>query len=63
MKYVPCKYEKCRNRRVHYERQDTPRGVQMVEVQDDHDGPAYCSFTCAIMDGAMSVRADGNSRS
>ena len=30
----------------------------MVQVADDHDGPAYCSYTCAIMDGKMSVKSD-----
>jgi hypothetical protein len=30
----------------------------MVEVNDNHEGEAYCSFTCAIMDGKVSVKYD-----
>ena len=59
MKKIPCSYEKCWGRRIHHERQDTPRGVQLVEVNDIYEGAAYCSFTCAIMDGAMSLRKEG----
>ena len=57
MKRVPCSYEKCGDHRIHHERQDEPRGTQQVMVLDDHEGPAYCSITCACMDGAMTVRA------
>lgn len=57
MKKVPCSYEGCSERRVHYERQDEMRPHQMVEVKDDHEGKAFCSFTCAMMAGEFSVKA------
>ena len=28
----------------------------MIEVPDDHEGPSYCSFECAMYDGAWSAR-------
>ena len=28
----------------------------MVEVSDDHEGDAYCSLTCAMLDGKMSAK-------
>ena len=58
MKKLPCKYEGCKDRRVHHEYPDTPRGVQYVEVPDDRTekDPVFCSMTCAIMDGWMSVK-------
>ena len=39
-------------------RSEEERGQQLVEVEDNHEGEAYCSFTCAIMDGKMSVKYD-----
>lgn len=53
----PCSYNECSSRRVHHERQDTPRGTQYIEVPDNipQDKKAYCSFTCAIMDGSMTL--------
>lgn len=57
MKHTPCSGPYCAERRIHYERQDTPRGVQMVEVPDDYAGRAFCSITCAMLAGAL--RADG----
>ena len=58
MKYVPCSYDKCYLRRPHFLLQDEVRTQQMVQVADEYDGPAYCSYTCAIMDGKMSVKSD-----
>lgn len=55
LKKVPCSYKDCGMRRVHHERPDTPRGVQMVTVGEKHEGPAYCSLTCALLDGAISI--------
>jgi hypothetical protein len=56
VKRVPCSYAGCGDRRSHYENPE-PRGKPlMVEVSDDHAGPAYCSFECAIYDGAYSIR-------
>lgn len=57
MKKRVCCYGDCGTRRVHHERQDVPRGTQMVQVADDYpdDRPCYCSITCACMDGAMAV--------
>ena len=58
MKKRQCSYKDCKSRRVHYERQDIPRGIQYVEVPDDYsnDLNVYCSFTCAIMDGSYDVK-------
>jgi len=58
MKKVPCSYPKCGEYRVHYERPDEARGTQMIEVPDDHTGKAYCSITCACLDGAMKVAVE-----
>lgn len=55
MKKIPCNYEGCNKRRKHYTIQDEDRPTQMVEVNDDYESPAYCSITCAIMDGKMTV--------
>ena len=57
MKKIPCFYEGCDQRRSHFTIQDEYRPRQMVEVKDGYDGsPVYCSFTCAILDGKMSVK-------
>lgn len=56
----PCSYKECSFRRAHYERQDTARGIQYVEVPDDYpfEKKQYCSFTCAIMDGSMKLNTN-----
>lgn len=56
MKEVSCSYEGCSDRRIHWSRPDEPRPRRIIEVPDDHEGPMYCSITCACYDGAMSVR-------
>jgi hypothetical protein len=56
MKKVDCSYSKCGDYRVHHEKPDIARGQQKIEVPDDFIGKAYCSCTCAILDGAMSLR-------
>ena len=56
MKKVPCSYKGCCQRRPHFTLQDEERGTQMVEVSDDHEGDAYCSLTCAMLDGKMSAK-------
>ena len=58
MKRLPCKHEKCGERRVHHDRPDTPRGVRFVDVPDDftEDDPVFCSITCAVLDGWMSLK-------
>ena len=56
MKKIPCSYKHCDQRRIHFTIQDENRPRQMVEVDDDHEGDAYCSLTCAILDGKMTVR-------
>ena len=63
MKKVYCSYNKCYQRRVHYERQDEERGQQLVEVPDDFkdEEKAYCSLTCSIMDGSMSLTNNSGS--
>ena len=59
MKKVPCSYKDCGLRRSHFTLPDEPRGTQMVSVSDEYDGgEVFCSFTCAIMAGKMSVRQD-----
>ena len=56
MKKIPCSYKHCDQRRIHFAIQDESRPRQMVEVDDDHEGDAYCSLTCAILDGKMTLR-------
>jgi len=53
-----CRYPECGNRRVHHERPDTMRGQQMVDVLDrtPEAEAVFCSLTCAIMDGWLSVK-------
>ena len=58
-KRVVCAYEGCKLRRVHHERPDEPRGPQSVEVPWNYEGNAYCSMTCAIMNGAMKLTYEG----
>ena len=53
MKKIKCSGPDCENRRRHWCEPDTPRGPQYVEVQDDYEGKAYCSLTCAMLDGAI----------
>lgn len=55
MKKIPCSYKHCDQRRLHFAIQDENRSRQMVEIADDHEGDAYCSLTCAILDGKMTV--------
>lgn len=53
---IACSGPGCADHRRHWYDPDTPRGVQMVEVPDDFKGDkAYCSLTCAILDGAMKL--------
>ena len=56
MKKIPCSYKHCDQRRIHFTIQDENRPRQMVEVDDDFEGDAYCSLTCMILDGKMTVR-------
>ena len=56
MKKLPCSYKHCDQRRSHFTLQDENRPRQMVEVDDDFEGDCYCSLTCMILDGKMSVR-------
>lgn len=53
---VPCSYSQCAQRRLHFTTPDQDRSHQMVEVDDSCKGKVYCSFTCAILDGSMSVK-------
>lgn len=57
MKKVVCPGPACQSRRVHHQRQDEPRGPQMVQVSDDwpEGRPAHCSMTCALIDGFMTL--------
>jgi len=56
-KKLPCCYPDCGDRRIHHDCQDVPRGHQSVEVHLDapEDAPVFCSLTCAISDGYMSL--------
>ena len=56
MKKIPCSYKHCDQRRIHFTIQDENRPRQMVEVDDDFEGDAYCSLTCTILDGKMTVK-------
>lgn len=57
-----CKAPDCAERRIHHERPDVPRGPQYVEVPDDYPAhrPVFCSMTCAIMGGYMTLNGTGN---
>ena len=57
MKKIPCGNPTCSERRIHFERQDEMRPQQMVEVEDDYMGKAFCSITCACVVGYYSVRS------
>ncbi len=54
----PCSWAKCGERRIHHDRPDIMRGHQNVEVPDNYpeDFPCYCSMTCAISDGYLTLR-------
>lgn len=58
MKTRLCSYEKCGERRVHWEQPETPRGQQKIEVPDDfpEDRKVFCSITCACMSGHYSIK-------
>jgi len=61
----PCCFERCGERRIHHERPHEPRGTQYFEVPDDYpiDKPVYCSLTCAISAGAISLKYEGPTKS
>lgn len=52
---IPCSGPGCSERRIHWCEPNTPRGIQLVEVPEDYTGKAYCSMTCAILDGAVKL--------
>ena len=56
MKKLPCNYKDCGLRRKHWCEPNVPRGTQYVEVKDNYNGPVYCSFEYAILDGAYSLK-------
>jgi len=62
VKKIPCSYKDCNQRRIHFSIPDENRDHQMVEVEDNHEGEAYCCFTCAMLAGKMSVKADKESK-
>jgi hypothetical protein len=62
MKRVYCSYEKCGVRRRHFEEPFTERGTQTISVPDDHKGPMFCSFECAIYAGGMTLTGDGKGK-
>ena len=55
---VPCSWAQCHLQLSHWMWPNTPRGVQWVTVPDGYVGKAYCSFTCALLAGAMSIRQE-----
>lgn len=48
--YEYCQYKNCGDRRVHWMMPDTPRGTVKT------DGYAFCSMTCALMSGFLSMK-------
>ena len=63
MKMLPCAFKDCGERRIHWCDPYTKRGTQHVEVKDDYEGKVYCSFECAIYDGAMTINGKQESKS
>jgi hypothetical protein len=61
MKKIPCSHAGCAQRRAHFASPDVDRAHQMVEVDDHHEGEAYCSFSCAILSGKMKVKGETGS--
>ena len=62
MKMVYCSYEHCGTRRLSWSSPYTPRGTQKIQVADEHKGPMFCSFECAIYAGVMTVNEDGKGK-
>jgi hypothetical protein len=56
MKKIPCGNPECDQRRIHHEWQYKMRPHQMVEVEDDYNGKAFCSITCACIAGYYNVK-------
>lgn len=56
MRVQCCEFDTCSLRRIHHEQPDTPRGVRYFEIPDDASGPFFCSLTCAMYAGFMSVK-------
>jgi hypothetical protein len=54
-KKIPCGNPTCDQRRIHHERQDEMRPHQMVEVDANYNGKAFCSITCACYAGYFHV--------
>lgn len=52
MKKIQCLSPGCETKRRHYE-DDSPRGPQFVTVEDDYNGPVYCSLECAMYAGKL----------
>jgi len=50
MKKILCSYKGCSGRRPHHESQEETREHRTVEVADDHEGKAYCSYECMAYD-------------
>ena len=57
MKKIVCQAPGCQSRRKHWSDPDSSRGPQMVEVPDDWPSgrPAFCSMTCALLAGYMTL--------
>lgn len=58
MKKIPCSYRGCGQTRSHFTSQDDFRLHQMVEVPDDFEGDCFCSLTCMMLDGKISVKTE-----
>lgn len=57
-KKVMCPAPGCWERRIHHERQDTPRGPQYIDVPEDwtpDKGIAFCSLSCAAYAGLRPI--------
>lgn len=55
MKKIHCGNKNCRQRRIHFAEQEINRNHQLVEVEDDYEGKAFCSLTCAMLAGYFSA--------
>jgi len=56
MKNIKCGNNTCWTRRPHHERPDETRSHQLVEVEDEYEGKAFCSISCACEAGYYHVR-------
>ncbi len=51
-----CDFDSCKTCRVHHENPDVERGPQILTVEDGRDTPIFCSMTCALLAGFISIK-------